>query len=73
MPKNTSKIQARYDATHCKRYSLKFHIIKDEEIVEKLSSVESVQGYIKKLILADIESTGLVQKNSKEKVGKDEK
>lgn len=73
MPKNTSKIQAKYDATHCKRYSLKFHIIKDEEIVDKLASVDSIQGYIKKLILADIKSSGLDQKSSKKEGVRDEK
>lgn len=57
MVKNTSRIQAKYDATHCKHYSLKYHVINDEEIIEKLSSVPSIQGYIRKLILDDIART----------------
>ena len=54
MAKNSSRIQAKYDASHCKHYSLKYHIINDEEVIEKLSSVHSIQGYIKELILRDI-------------------
>ena len=54
MAKNSSRIQAKYDASHCKHYSLKYHIINDEEVIEKLSSVPSIQGYIKELILRDI-------------------
>lgn len=64
MAKRSSEIQAKYDSTHCKHYSLKFNVINDEEIVEKLSSVPSIQGYIKQLILKDI---GLVPKTESEK------
>jgi len=68
MAKNTSRIQAKYDATHCKHYSLKYHIINDEEVIEKLSSVPSIQGYIKQLIIADLEreKAKSAPKNSRE-------
>ena len=59
MVKNSSRIQAKYDASHCKHYSLKYHIINDEEVIEKLSSVPSIQGYIKELILRDIAESAL--------------
>ena len=54
MAKNTSINQAKYDAKHCRHYSLKYNLVLDEAVVKKLSSVPSVQGYIKQLILADL-------------------
>lgn len=46
--------QARYDAKTAKRMSLKFNLKTDNDILEKLESVESKQGYIKRLIRADL-------------------
>lgn len=54
MVKNTSRIQAKYDAAHCKHYSLKYNTTIDKEVVEKLASVPSIQGYIRQLIIADL-------------------
>lgn len=42
--------QAKYDRTHCKRVSLKLHMENDADILETLSSVPSIQGYIKQAI-----------------------
>ena len=55
MAKRQSEIQTKYDSTHCKRYSIKLHIINDEEIIAKLDSVPSVNGYIRQLIKQDLE------------------
>lgn len=49
--------QARYDATHCKSYTLKLNTETDKDIIEKLSSVPNVQGYIKQAIRNDIHGT----------------
>ena len=46
--------QTKYDSTHCKRICLKFNLQTDADILEKLDSVESTQGYIKQLIRNDI-------------------
>ena len=45
----------RYDARTAKFYSLKLNKVTDADIIEKLASVKSVQGYIKELIRKDIE------------------
>lgn len=49
---------ARYDATHTKRFSLKLNLKTDKDILDKLDSVSSKQGYIKKLIRDDIKKNG---------------
>lgn len=54
MAKNSTVIQTRYDATHCKNYHIKLHLTLDADIIEKLASVPSMQGYIKQLIREDI-------------------
>lgn len=52
--KNNTKIQARYDAKNTRRFGLKLNLKTDADIIKKLESVESMQGYIKNLIRADI-------------------
>lgn len=54
MAKNSTIIQTRYDSTHCKNYHLKLHLTLDADIIKKLASVPSMQGYIKQLIRDDI-------------------
>ena len=49
-----SETQARYDRTHCKTYGLKLNLETDKDIIAKLASVPSMQGYIKQLIRQDI-------------------
>lgn len=55
MAQSRTEIQARYDEKNCKRYSIKVHNENDADIIAKLSSVPSIQGYIKQLIRHDIE------------------
>lgn len=57
MAKKHSIIQARYDSTHCKYYSFKFHLENDADIIARLAEVDSMQGYIKHLIRDDITRT----------------
>ena len=57
MAKARSEIQAKYDKTHCKYFSFKMHLENDADVIEKLSSVPSMQGYIKQLIREDIART----------------
>ena len=49
--------QARYDASHCKIYRMKLNIENDKDIIAKLSTVSSMQGYIKQLIRENINGT----------------
>lgn len=53
-PTKASIRQTRYDSTHCRTYGLKLNKALDADIIEKLSSVPSMQGYIKQLIRRDI-------------------
>lgn len=64
MVKKATVNQYRYDASHVKHYHLKLNLIIDSDIIEKLSTVESMQGYIKQLIRDDI---------AREKAGKGKK
>jgi hypothetical protein len=48
------KAQDKYDKAHTKRYSIKLNEKTDADIIEKLKQVDSMQGYIKSLIRADI-------------------
>ena len=57
MAKNSSIIQAKYDKSHCRTYGLKLNLGTDADIIEKLASVPSMQGYIKELIREDIART----------------
>ena len=57
MVKNTTINQYKYDASHCKHFHIKLNNEIDADIIQKLSSVPSMQGYIKQLIRADIASS----------------
>ena len=59
MAKNSTRIQAKYDAANTTRIALKLNNKTDADILERLDAVESKQGYIKKLIRDDI-----IRKNS---------
>lgn len=48
------KAQARYDKANTRQVHLKLNRRTDCDILEKLSSVPSKQGYIKALIRADL-------------------
>ena len=47
--------QEKYDKTNVKGLYLKLNIKTDSDILAKLDSVESKQGYIKELIRKDLE------------------
>ena len=66
MAKTRSEIQAKYDRTHCKMFSMKMSLETDADIIEKLASVPSMQGYIKQLIREDIARTRSVPKSESE-------
>ena len=55
MPKPSTMRQARYDAKHVTRYSLKLNNTTDADVIARLASVGNVQGYIKSLIRADLD------------------
>ena len=44
----------RYDATHTRKITMKLNLKTDADVLDKLDSVESKQGYIKELIRADL-------------------
>lgn len=47
----------KYNAKMKRQMSLSFHLETDNDILEKLDSVENKQGYIKSLIRKDIEAS----------------
>lgn len=49
-----SEAQARYDAANTRSFRLKLNKKTDKEIIKKLESVPSIQGYIKELIRKDL-------------------
>ena len=53
MNKHT-EAQAKYDKKHTRRINLKLNLELDADILHKLDSVDSMQGYIKDLIRADL-------------------
>ncbi len=48
--------QREYDKLHTTRYQLKLNNETDKDIIEKLNTVKSKQGYIKELIRRDLSS-----------------
>ena len=48
------KAQKKYDAANTRQFHLKLNRRTDEDVLEKLDSVASKQGYIKELIRADL-------------------
>ena len=52
-----TEIQARYDSKNRKTIAIKLNYNYDLDIIKKLESVESVNGYIKQLIRNDIVRT----------------
>ena len=51
--KAQARASAKYDKENTKGIYLKLNLKKDADIIEKLASIENVQGYIKNLIRAD--------------------
>lgn len=54
--KSHIKAQKRYDAENTRQISLKLNLRTDKDVLEKLDSVPSKQGYIKALIRADLKN-----------------
>ena len=48
------RAQAKYDAAHTRRISLKLNTTTDQDIIRWLWAQQSMQGSIKRLIRADI-------------------
>lgn len=46
--------QVKYDKANTTRYQLKLNNKTDKDIIEKLASVDSMQGYIKECIRKDL-------------------
>ena len=49
-----NRAQKKYDAENTRQVHLKLNRRTDEDVLEKLNSVLSKQGYIKELIRADL-------------------
>lgn len=57
MATKATERQRRYDIVHCTGFYLKLHNENDSDIIAKLSTMKSKQGYIKQLIREDIART----------------
>lgn len=57
MPTKHTIYQAKYDAKNRRNYGFRLHNKLDADIIQKLASVPSMQGYIKQLIRDDIART----------------
>lgn len=67
MPTKHTINQMKYDATHRRTYGFRLHNTLDADIIEKLASVPSMQGYIKQLIRDDISRTSVPKTEEEEK------
>lgn len=72
MPTKATKRQQRYDEKSCRFYGLKLNLTTDADIIDKLSSVPSMQGYIKQLIRNDLASANPVTPAANPNVKKEE-
>ena len=68
MVKTHTEAQMRYDKANRRVYGFRLHNTIDADIIDKLASVPSMQGYIKQLIRDDIARTrpGSVPETEKE-------
>lgn len=57
MAKTHTEAQKRWDEKNRRCYGFRLHNRLDADIIEKLSSVDSMQGYIKRLIREDLART----------------
>lgn len=48
------RAQKKYDAANTKQFHLKLNRNTDWDVIEKLDNVPNIQGYIKRLIRADL-------------------
>jgi len=68
MPTKATIRQARYDEKSCRKYNLKLVYNTDSDIIDKLASVPSMQGYIKQLIRDDISGQKTAKQMSLEQI-----
>lgn len=54
LTESQKKAQAKYDKANTRQFHLKLNRRTDGDVLEKLDSVPSKQGYIKELIRADL-------------------
>lgn len=45
---------ARYDRTHTRQFTLKLNLETDADILRKFAECGNIQGYIKRLVRADL-------------------
>ena len=57
-----TEIQRKYDQKNTRFFGLKLNIKTDNDIIGKLETVETIQGYIKQLIRDDIKRNQQEQK-----------
>ena len=48
------KANTKYNKNNTKQYPIRFNLNTDQDIIDKLSKVDNVAGYIKQLIREDI-------------------
>lgn len=53
-----AKAQTTYDKNNMVHVGLKLHVNLDNDVISKLKTVDSKQGYIKQLVRDDIKRTG---------------
>lgn len=58
MTKAQAEAQKRYDAKSTRYFGLKLCRATDGDLIDKLESVPSIQGYLKELIKKDIGKAG---------------
>ena len=61
--KAVKKAVAKYDKTNTQGLFIKLHKTRDRDIIDKLESVESKQGYIKQLIRENIKGKWIERNN----------
>lgn len=54
MPKPRSIRDARYNAKSSKHYGFKLNVKTDADLIDRLANVDSINGYIRRLIREDI-------------------
>ena len=72
MATKRSMSQAKYDKDHCTYFTFKLNNETDRDVIDKLNSVPSRQGYVKQLVRNDIQSETNQKKQGGEHHGKDE-
>ena len=57
MANNHTISQRKYDAANCKVYTMKFNRRTDADVIARLDSVPSRQGYLRQLVRKDLADT----------------